>query len=132
MRKLRILFVCSANTNRSPTFAKWFEEHHPEFEAKSSGCWHGYPDKLEETLLEWADWVFVMDISHEMHLRKFYPDCMEKVRVVGVSDQYDWNAKELIDIIQFWYDTKFREMTGEGEHLPTCEGSMCYCGERRR
>jgi len=130
MRKMRLLFICSANLNRSPTFQKWFEEQHPEFDVKSSGCWHGYPDRVDAELLQWADWIFVMDISHKKHLHRMYPECMGKLRVVGVSDQYDWNARELLDLIAYWYEQDFKEITGDGKHLPDCSGTMCWCEAR--
>ena len=127
MRKMRLLFICSANLNRSPTFQKWFEKFHPEYDVKSTGCWQGYPDRLDETILDWADWVFVMDISHEMHLKRNYRKIMEKVRVVGVSDQYDVGSSELRNIIGYWYETSFKDITGDGMHLPSCSGTMCWC-----
>ena len=126
MRKMRLLFICSCNLNRSPTFVLWFEKNHPEFDVKSTGCWHGYPDRVEQQLLDWADWIFVMDISHEMQLRRMFPEALAKLRIVGVSDEYDWNEKKLQEIVAYWYDNHFPAT----QHFPDCEGEMCMCKNR--
>ena len=97
----RILFVCNANLNRSPTFERYFKDF-PGLEVRSSGTHYGYPYRLNAELLEWADKVFVMDLSQEKFIADNYPLHLEKVNVVGISDQYDTDSPQLIELIEYW------------------------------
>ena len=106
MKKKKLLFVCMANTNRSPTFERYFKEHHKEFEVKSTGIYYGYPDQLIEKLLKWADKVFVMDLSQELFIKNHFPKYLKKVEVIGISDQYDPDSPELIELIKYWIEKK--------------------------
>jgi predicted protein tyrosine phosphatase len=98
----KVLFVCACNLNRSPTFAEYFDRHHSGVFVKSAGIYEGYPYQVNEETLTWADKVFVMDISQEMFIQKHYPDFIHKVKIIGVSDQYDRGSPELLDIIKYW------------------------------
>lgn len=100
--KMKILFVCNANLNRSPTFEKYFKKHLPQHEAKSAGIYYGYPHQLNEELMEWADKVFVMDYSQKKHIFYRYRSHYNKVEVIGISDEYDPDDKPLLDLIDFW------------------------------
>ena len=95
--------MCMANTNRSPTFEKYFKEHHnKEFEAKSTGIYYGYPEQLTENLLSWADRVFVMDLSQELFIDQHFPKYLKKVEIIGISDQYYPDDPALIELIKYW------------------------------
>ncbi len=106
MRPRRILFICSANTDRSPTFHNWFARH-TDYEIKSCGV-HGssYDSIISEELLAWADNVYVMDISHVMFIDKNFPAYLDKVEVIGCSDQYRFEDPELIEIVKYWAEKK--------------------------
>jgi predicted protein tyrosine phosphatase len=104
-----ILFVCSCNLNRSPTFVDRIKEKldPKEFEVRGAGTQYGYPIIVNEESLAWADEVFVMDLSHEMFIWGHYPQYIEKVQVVGVSDQYDVGDDALIRIIDYWFERRW-------------------------
>ena len=107
MKKIKLLFICMANTNRSPTFERYFKEHYSnKFEVKSSGIYYGYPESLTEKLLKWADKIFVMDLSQELFIKNHFPKYLKKVKVIGISDQYDPDSPELIELIKFWITKK--------------------------
>ena len=97
----KLLFVCSGNICRSPTFEQWFRENKPEYEVASTGTMYS-PRKPKQELFAWADIIFVMDLSHEIYIAQYFPKSLEKVEVVGVSDQYDPNEFELILLIEYW------------------------------
>ncbi len=99
---INILFVCNANVNRSPTFEKFFKKFYPKYDTRSAGTYVGYPHILNEKLMEWADKVFVMDLSQASHIKHNYPELYKKVEVVGISDQYDPDEPVLINLIEFW------------------------------
>jgi predicted protein tyrosine phosphatase len=101
----RILFVCSCNLNRSPTFESVIRSKvdSSKVVVRSAGTLVGYPYTLNADLLEWADVVFVMDLSHELFIRQHYPEFISKVRVIGISDQYDRDSDDLVELIDYWY-----------------------------
>lgn len=101
VKMLKILFVCAGNANRSPAFEAYFKEHYHDLVVKSSGIYYAYHTPLKEGL-GWADAVFVMDLEQEMFIAGRYPAYLEKVHVIGVSDEYDRSTDELIDIIRYW------------------------------
>jgi predicted protein tyrosine phosphatase len=100
--KMKILFVCHANVNRSPTWERWFQKNRPQYEVKSCGTHYGYPTQLSKDSLEWADKVFVMDLEQEVFISKKYPECLNKVEVIGISDEYDPEDERLIELIEYW------------------------------
>lgn len=99
---MKILFVCSANTNRSPSFERYFSKHFPKHEFRSAGTYYGYPYQVDAEILRWADKVYVMDLSHAKFIYDKYPTYYKKVETIGISDQYDPDSRELIELIQFW------------------------------
>jgi predicted protein tyrosine phosphatase len=105
----KLLFVCNANTIRSPTFERWFKKNMKEFEVRSSGTHHGYPYKLDKELLEWADRVFVMDQSQKLYIHERWPNLIDKVEVIGISDQYDPDEPDLINLIIYWATRMLKE-----------------------
>lgn len=100
--KKKLLFICMANVNRSPTFERYFQQNLKQFEVKSTGTYMGYPERLTVQLLQWADIIYVMDLSQEMFIAERFKPYHKKVKVIGVSDQYDPDSPELIEIIKFW------------------------------
>lgn len=106
-KKTKILFLCMANTIRSPTFERYFKKHYnKEFEVKSTGIYYGYPEQLTEKILLWADKVFVMDLSQELFIKEHFSNHLKKVEVIGISDQYDPDSPELIELIKYWIEKK--------------------------
>jgi predicted protein tyrosine phosphatase len=102
-KKLKnLLFVCEGNAQRSPTFEIWFKEHKPEYEVKSTGTAYGYPERLSEELLEWADRVFLMDLEQEMFMRRKFPEFIFKCEIIGCSDQYPRESAQLYRLIEHW------------------------------
>lgn len=96
-----------ANTNRSPTFERYFKKHYDKkFEVKSTGTYYGYPERLTEDILEWADIVYVMDLSQELFISRYFPEYVKKVEVIGISDQYNPDDEDLIELIEYWIKKK--------------------------
>ena len=104
---MKILFVCNANLNRSPTFEKWFKKHKPEYEVRSAGIYYGYPHKLNKELFEWADDVYIMDLEQAIFIDEHFPKYRLKYEIIGISDQYDPDDPNLIRLIEFWVKEYF-------------------------
>ena len=100
-KKQKALVVCQCNLNRSPTVAKFFREHMKHMEVKDAGVLFGYPNVVNQELLDWADRVYVMDIEQLKYICdkfKKHP----KIFIIGISDQYDPDDEHLIDLLH-WY-----------------------------
>lgn len=103
---MKILFVCTGNTCRSPLAQGLAKNYFPEDEILSSGinAYEGQPvsenavqvlkekkidisnnkaAKLHEQLLSTADYVFTMTKSHELYLVNVYPEFRSKIKRLG-------------------------------------------------
>lgn len=103
---MKVLFVCSANKVRSFTAELALSELYPEHEFDSAGTNHKECIKdgttpLEESHLQWADIVLVMQGKHrdiiKKHTGKKYS---KKIFVLGIEDIYDPFERELVDILK--------------------------------
>ena len=119
---MKLLFICSANTDRSPTFHNWFARH-TDHEIKSCGVnGSSYGSIVSEELLNWADHVYVMDIGHYMAIEKKFPNFnLDKVEIIGCSDQYSFEEPELIEIVEYWANKKEFETHEAWEKEPKYE-----------
>lgn len=100
---MKILFICSGGIQRSPTFAKWVNNN-SKHDAKSMGLWNN----PNYELLNWADKIYVMDLSHEIWFHKFRPKYLPKIKTIGISDQYQPDEEDLKELIEYWFQTKTR------------------------
>ncbi len=99
---MKLLFICEGNAQRSPTFELWFKQNRPQHEVKSTGTSYGYPERLTEELLAWADKIYLMDLEQEQFFKRRFPYYIEKTEIVGCSDQYSRESKELYRLIEYW------------------------------
>ena len=111
MRKLRILFVCSANLQRSPTAEQVFGNFSDEWQTKSAGIMPS-PGRnpLTQRLIDWADLILVMEPEHAEHIRENYNSNDDKIRILNIPDVYARNdpvliqelKKKALPIIENW------------------------------
>jgi predicted protein tyrosine phosphatase len=96
-----VLFVCGKNRLRSPTteqvFADW-----PGVETASAGTRHDADCPVSAELIAWADTVLVMETAHRAKIAaRFQPQLRGKrVAVLGIPDQYDYMAPELVRLLR--------------------------------
>lgn len=99
---MNILFVCSANQNRSKTAEVYFQEKYPQHQFQSAGtnhkeCLKNNSQPLTEDLLTWADKAFVMEKHHQeiinKHTNQKYQD---KISILDIEDIYTFMQTELI------------------------------------
>ncbi len=103
---MKLLFICTGNAQRSPTFEKWFKENKSQYEVKSTGTAYGYPERMTTELLEWADKIFLMDLEQEMFMRRKFPEFLYKTEIIGCSDQYSRDSSQLKGLIWYWANKK--------------------------
>lgn len=99
-----LLFVCEGNAQRSPTFEIWFKENRPQYEVKSTGTAFGYPERLNEELLKWADVIYCMDLEQDRFIQRRFSKYHSKVKIVGCSDQYNRESPQLYRLIEYWVE----------------------------
>jgi protein-tyrosine phosphatase len=92
-----LLFVCSKNKWRSRT-AETIFKHLPMHQVKSAGTDQGARIKLTESMLRWADMVFVMEDKHrDIIWRRFKSKAFDdKIVVLDIPDEYQYMDEELI------------------------------------
>jgi len=95
----RVLFVCTGNMDRSPT-AESLLSGKEGFEAKSAGTWIHARKRVSESLIKWADQIFVMESYHKEVILSICPEAEEKVIVLDIPDIYRRNDPELIEILK--------------------------------
>ena len=95
--KKNLLFICSANLNRSPTAEIIFKDN---YNTKSAGIDMLSPIKVSKELLEWADIIFVMEEWHRYKLKQLFPDFKKKVFVLNIPDMFGKMDEELIKILK--------------------------------
>jgi len=100
-----ILFVCSANKDRSKTADDFFSEKFPQLNFNSAGtnfkiCQQLGTQSLTLELLEWADLVIAMEEKHRKFINNsFASSYHHKITVLNIPDKYTYYQKELIDLL---------------------------------
>jgi predicted protein tyrosine phosphatase len=100
-----ILFVCSANIQRSKTAEDYFSNRNPNLNFKSAGtnlkiCQKKGTNPVTEELLIWADIIFVMENLHSKLIKEFTSNKLgNKIRVLSIEDKYNYFQPELIELL---------------------------------
>ena len=101
-----VLFVCSANKDRSKTADDYFSKRYNEIEFSSAGtnrklCNQLGTQMLTKELLDWADIIIVMENKHRALIKKaHYNIDHNKIEVLQIQDRYRYFQKELIDVLR--------------------------------
>ena len=100
-----ILFVCSANKERSKTAEDYFSGLYPDINFNSCGtniitCEKEGTTPLNKDLLIWADIIFVMENKHSKSVRQYSSvKPGNKLIILDIKDIYTYYQKELIEIL---------------------------------
>ncbi len=101
-----ILFVCSANKDRSKTAEDYFSVQFPNLQFDSAGTNKKICNKLgtnyiNEEQLNVADTVFVMENKHLKAIKEVFGNkYFNKITVLNIHDIYKYGSKELIEILK--------------------------------
>jgi protein-tyrosine phosphatase len=98
--KTRLLFVCTANQQRSPTAEDMFAND-DRYEVESCGTHALSGTRCDENLLQWADVVICMEHRHRRKLLNRFPDVEDTQFVVlGIPDRFVRNDPELVRLLR--------------------------------
>lgn len=98
---LRVLFLCNQNRLRSPTAERVFGAD-PGLEVRSAGVDPDAATEVTRELLEWADFVFVMEKRQRNMVRRRFPDLYQAKPIVClyIPDHYDFMDPVLIALLR--------------------------------
>lgn len=91
-----ILVICSKNKWRSKT-AETIFKNHPHLLVKSAGTSSKALQKVNQSLIDWADNIYVMEKKHRDFLHKSFLIENRILHVLDIPDTYKYMDPELID-----------------------------------
>jgi len=105
IKGVKVLFVCTGNTERSPT-AEALLRDNPNYDVKSCGT-GPEPGRrpLTQSEVKWASMIFAMEERHKAKILEMVPKgikskTQDKIRVLGIPDRYRYMDPELIDLLK--------------------------------
>jgi predicted protein tyrosine phosphatase len=108
-KPLNVLFVCTANQQRSPTGERMYTED-PRFHVRSAGT-HAFANhRVDEADLRWADIVVAMEERHARSIRELFPKASAGVRmiVLDIPDIYRFMDPQLVPEIRERFEAALR------------------------
>ena len=98
---MNLLFVCSRNQWRSPT-AESIYKNYSGINVKSAGTEPSARIKLNSKIIEWADYIFVMEKKHKQRMSENFPAETKDKRIIilNIPDEYKYMDPELIEEIK--------------------------------
>ena len=103
---MKVLFICSANKQRSKTAEDYFASKYSIHEFLSAGtnlkiCRKEGTTELTEDLLQWADKVYVMEKRHLEQIQKHTGSTYySKIKILDIPDVYKYYDGDLISILE--------------------------------
>ena len=103
---MNILFICSANKDRSATAELLGQELWPNHQFISAGtnqkiCFQLGTQYINKELMDWADIVFAMESKHKKVLIKLFgSNFSKKIKVLDIKDHYVYGDTNLKKILQ--------------------------------
>jgi len=96
-----VLFLCSQNRLRSPTAESIFADS-DGFEVRSAGLNNDAVVPTTPELVEWANYIFVMEKAHRNKLQKKFKKHLNKQRVIclNIPDEYEYMEDGLIRLLR--------------------------------
>ena len=102
---MNILFLCTANIQRSKTAEEIFRATNKNHQYKSAGLSEKYVKKANSTLcteeiLQWADLIYVFEQQHINRIQSHTGDVyLPKITNLNIPDVYQYFQRELVMIL---------------------------------
>jgi predicted protein tyrosine phosphatase len=95
------LFVCSQNKLRSPTAEHIFADV-AGIATASAGTNNGADNPLTDELVDWADFIFVMERQHRNKVQKRHKSALKDKRLVvlDIPDEYEFMEPALVRLLR--------------------------------
>ncbi len=104
----RILFVCAANENRSPTAEAVFRRmlmaqgkmEGEDFDVRSAGLWAWSGVSMTQRIADWANEIYVMEDGQLAELCRRYGELNARTAVLDIPDVYERDDPHLVVHLQ--------------------------------
>ena len=97
-RLKRVLFICTANLQRSPPAEELYSKR-SDLEVRSAVTDPSAVQPINQELAKWADEIYVMEAYHERVILRSMPDTASKIRVLSIPDMFWRNDPALLKIL---------------------------------
>lgn len=113
-RRLRVLFVCAMNKQRSVT-AEQLYRNDARLEVRSAGVRADANRRVSEADLQWADIVFCMERDHQTWITtRFEGLALPRIDVLDIPDEYECMDPQLQEILRWMLDPEFKALLSSG------------------
>jgi predicted protein tyrosine phosphatase len=94
------LFICSQNKLRSPTAEQVFSTW-TDVETDSAGLNHYAEVQLSTEQIEWADIIFVMEMTHRNRLKAKHKSLLNGKRIIclDIPDDFEFMDPDLVKLL---------------------------------
>ena len=115
-RRLKILFVCAMNKQRSVT-AEHLYRKDARLEVRSAGVRSDANRRVSEEDLRWADVVFAMEREHKTWLAtRFEGVELPPIEVLDIPDEYEFMNPHLQELLCLTLDPEIDSLIAENEN----------------
>lgn len=103
---MNVLFLCTANIQRSKTAEDLFSARYTDHNFKSAGlskkeCSRNGSTLCTEELLQWADRIYVFEQMHIERIKQHTADeYIDKIECLNIEDIYKYMQAELIQVLK--------------------------------
>jgi predicted protein tyrosine phosphatase len=106
-RRLRVLFVCAMNKQRSAT-AEQIYRNDPRLEVRSAGVRSGANRRVSEADLRWADVVLAMERAHKRWITTRFENLdLPRIDVLEIPDDFEYMDPALQETLHLMLDPEF-------------------------
>ena len=103
-RRLRVLFVCAMNKQRSLTADHLYRKD-ARLEVRSAGVRAEAKRRVSEGDLQWADVVFTMEREHKVWLATRFDFLdLPRIEVLDIPDDYEYMDPQLQEMLRLTLD----------------------------
>jgi len=103
-RRLKVLFVCAMNKQRSAT-AEQIYRNDARLEVRSAGVRSGANRRVSENDLRWADIVYVMEREHKLWIATRFEELeLPPIDVLDIPDDFEYMDPELQEMLKLMLD----------------------------
>jgi predicted protein tyrosine phosphatase len=110
--RLKVLFVCAMNRQRSVTAERLYCRD-PRLEVRSAGVWAEALRRVSEADVKWADVVFVMEREHKRWITTHFQHLeLPPIEVLDIPDEYECMDPHLQEILRMTLEPEFEARRG--------------------
>ena len=111
--RLKILFVCAMNKQRSVTAERLYRND-ARLEVRSAGVRTEAKRRISEADLKWADVVYVMERGHKSRiLERFVGIALPPIDVLDVPDDFEVMDPELQELLRSLLDPEIARLVSQ-------------------